>query len=183
MEEVKSSQVSSEPSGKKSSNKMIIIVVVVVLVLAVGGFFLNNFIAKKIGEKATEGILSSLSGGKVDVDTKNDSVKFNDGNNSIEVGTSTWPTDMPAPKYSSGKITASTTLGSGSSRGWSVTISETNKDQYDAYKKDVESAGWKSENTTEFGVTISQFTKDNYTMSATYDPSSSGVSITISANE
>jgi hypothetical protein len=182
MEEVKSSSMGSS-SGSKKSNTAIIIIVVVLAVLGVGGYLVSNYLAKKIGEKTAESIIGGVTGGKVDVNSDTGSVKFKEGDNSVELNGATWPSDMPAPKYSSGKVVSSSKLGSGADVSWSVTVSETTQDQFNTYKSSLVSAGWSQTTTDSLGEAILQYTKDNYDLTAIFDSSSNGVSLSVTAKQ
>ncbi|TSC93718.1 MAG: hypothetical protein Athens101428_567 [Candidatus Berkelbacteria bacterium Athens1014_28] len=169
-EETKSAEVApapAAPSGKKNNAVLIIIIIVVVLViLGIIGKVVVGYVARKAGEKLAEGIVSSVTGGKVDVDTGS--------------GVS-WPSDMPSsvPKYSKGKITMATKINEEGSKGWSVIISETSQSDYDSYKSQVVSAGWTNSSSTSFGAIIDIYENADYQLNLTFDSSSSGVSITV----
>jgi len=180
MEEEQSTREVSEPS--KKSNTALIIILVILVVLGVGGYLISKFVINKVAEKGAETLIGAATGGKVDVDTSNNSVTFKDGDNSIEVNGGTWPADMPAPKYSSGKVEASTKLGSGTDQGWSVTISGTSQAQFDTYKSELGSAGW-TQSTDSLGEAFLQYSKDKYDLTAVFDSSSNGVSITVTISQ
>lgn len=155
------------PSGKKNNVVLIVVVIVVVLViLGIIGRVVSNYLARKAGEKLAEGIISSATGGKVDVDTGSGA---------------SWPSDMPSsvPKYSKGKITIATKINEEGSKGWSVVISETSQSDYNSYKVQVVSAGWTNTASTSFGTIIDAYENGTYAMNLTFDPTSNGVSITV----
>lgn len=183
-EEISTKEVSGASGSSKKSNTVLIIVLVVLVVLGVGGYLVSRFIIRKVADKAVSSIVSSATGGKVDVNSSDGGVNVSSGDSSLKVGGSaTWPSDMPAPKYSDGKIELASKTGTGANQYWMVTVSGTTKGQYDAYLKSVTAAGWTSDSTAEFGATVSSFSKDNYELTATFDPSSNGVSLTVASKQ
>lgn len=186
-EEQGSAPVSSPvaPAKKNNATTIIIIVVAVVVVLGIVGTVVSRYIARKAGEKIAEGIISAGTGGVVDVDTKNNSVSISGNGESVQIGeNSTWPSDMPGdvPKYSKGKISASSKVDNENLKSWTVTIGETSQSDFNAYKSSIEAAGWKSEYESTSVVEILQYNKGDYALSAVFDGSSSGATITVTNN-
>ena len=169
--------------GKKSSNTtLIVVIVVIVIALAAGGYFVRNYLAEKAGEKIAEGLIESSTGGKVDVDANGNSVTFKDDNGTTQVGDKTvWPSTMPSivPEFTAGKLTMASKTDTVDYKGWSVTASDTTQAEFDAYRAKLVSGGWKMEYETNFGASIVEYSKDTYKLTATYDPTSSGISIAV----
>ncbi|MFA5157945.1 MAG: hypothetical protein WC451_02025 [Patescibacteria group bacterium] len=173
------------PAKKSNATTVIIIVVVALVVLGVGGYFVSRYIARKAAEKLTEGIISAGTGGKVNVDSSNNSVSISGDGESISVGeNATWPSDMPSdvPKYSKGKITSSSKIDNENLKSWSVVVAETSQSDFTAYKASVVAAGWKSDYESTSVIEIAQYTKGDYSLSAAYDASSSGATVTVTKN-
>lgn len=173
------------PAKKSNATTVIIIIVVVLVVLGVGGVLVSRYIARKAGEKLAEGIISAGTGGKVNVDSSNNSVSISGDGESISIGeNATWPSDMPSdvPKYSKGKITSSSKVDNENLKSWSVVIGETSQIDFTAYKASVVAAGWKSDYESTSVIEIAQYTKGDYSLSAAYDASSSGATITVTKN-
>ncbi|MCX6812055.1 MAG: hypothetical protein NTW79_00310 [Candidatus Berkelbacteria bacterium] len=175
----------SSLSGKKNNSAVIIIIVVVgILVLGTAGYFVRRWIVRKAADKVASGILSAATGGSVSVDSNNNSASISSNGSSSTIGdNATWPSTMPSsvPKYSDGKITMSTKTDNDSGKSWSVIIGETNVDQFNAYKVKILAIGWRSVSETNFGAQIDSYENDSYDLSLTFDPSSNGVSIAVTA--
>jgi len=165
---------------KKGGNKVLVIVIIIVVALValvIGGYFVSQYLARKTAEN----MVNSLTGGKVNVDTGNDSFKLSDGNTTISGNQNmTWPTDLPsgAPKYSGGKIVSVSSTKS--PQTWMITIDKTSKTEFEAYKTAVQAAGWEGTDENQILVEMFQAAKEGWVLSATFDPSSNGVLITIS---
>ena len=173
---------SSAPVKKKSnSTTVIIIIVVAVVVLGVAGVLVSRWLARRAADKIAGGILGAATGSNVSVNSDTGAVSVSDGNGSIQTGTASWPSTMPSevPKYTKGKITMSTSSTGSSGKGWSVVIAETNSSDYAAYKTTLESAGWVNTSTASFGADIAAYEKGTYDLALVFDPSSNGVSITV----
>lgn len=169
-------------SKKSSSSTLIIVIVIVVVVLGVGGYLVSRWIAHRAADAVTGGILSAATGGKVSVDSSNNTVTLKDNEgNSLQTGTATWPATMPTdvPKYSGGSIVASSTYTQGSGKGWTVSIDKTSTTDYNAFKAKLEAAGWVSESSANYGVLIDSYTKGDERASLTFDSSSNGTVITV----
>jgi len=162
--------VSAAPSAapvKKKSNAttVIIIIVVAVVVLGVAGVLISRWLARRAADKIASGIIGAATDSNVSVSSQ---------------GSASWPSTMPSdvPKYTKGKITMSASSSS-SSKSWSVIISDTSESDYTAYKASLESAGWTNTSTASFGADIAAYEKGSYDLALTFDPSSKGVSITV----
>lgn len=173
-------------SGGKSNAALIIIIIVVALVvLGVGGYFVSRYIGRKAADKITGNILSSTTGDKVKVDSNSNNVTVNSDGSSTTAGENVkWPSDMPSivPKYTAGKIALASKSKVENGDTWSVSIGNTSQAEYDAYKAEVLKAGWTLESTTSAGMSIDDYTKDNYELGLLFisDESGGTVSITLS---
>lgn len=176
---------SAAPAKKKNAVTIIIIVVAVLVVFGIVGTLVGRYIGRKAGEKIAEGIISAGTGGKVDVDTSNNSISVSGGGESISVGeNSTWPSTMPneVPRYSEGKIVSSSKVDNEDLKSWTVVVGETDQADFDSYKNSLVSAGWKSEYESSDVLQILQFVQGEYSLSAAFDSSASSVTLTVSKN-
>lgn len=122
-------------TAKKSSNKTLFIVLGVLaafliipgILLAIGLAVFGSKISDKVAEKGVESVISSASGGKVDVNSKDGSftVKGKDGDSSISIGGTNQklPDDFPKsdiPYLSEAGVTSVFTSSSGGKKSWSV---------------------------------------------------------------
>lgn len=173
------------PSGKKSNTALIIIIIVVVLVaLSAGGYFVSRYIARKAADRVTSSLLSSSTGGKVNVDSNSNNVTVNGDGTSTTAGDNVkWPSDMPStvPKYTAGKIALASKSKVENGDSWSVSIGNTTLSEYEAYKAEVTKAGWALESTSSMGMSIDDYTKDSYNLDLIFisDESGGTVSITL----
>ena len=123
------------PPAKKSNNKVLYIVLAVVLVvfvlpgiaLGVGLKFLASKASDKIAERGVESALSSATGGKVDVSSKDGSfsVQSKNGDSSIAIGGSNQklPSDFPKsdiPYLAESGVSAVFTSSTSGKKSWSV---------------------------------------------------------------
>lgn len=176
----------SAAGGKKNNSAVVIIIIVVVglIVLGTVGYFVRRWIVRRAADSVASGILSSATGGKVSVDSNNNSVSVSDNGASSTIGdNATWPSTMPSsvPKYTDGKITMTTKVDNESGKSWSVIIGETSLSAYNLYKSKVEAAGWTSSSSTNFGALIDDYDSSAYNLTLTFDNSSNGVSISVTA--
>ncbi len=165
-------ETSSSLAPSKGSKKLYWIIGIVVLVIVIiplismlifaGGvatYFGNNF---KITKNGTE-------------------VEIGSGNDKVSVNTqssASWPTDTPAllPRLEKGEITASAHLGN----TWTISIKGISLADYSSYVLKVKEAGFTASDTVEVGTIKSTTgTKDNYTVSITYDSVQDGGAIVI----
>lgn len=175
---------SSSGGGKSKAGLIIIIVLVVVVILGVAGYAVSKYVGRKIGENLTEGIFSAATGGKVDVNTKDNSVKISDESGSMELGSSTWPSSMPSevPKYTGGKITYSSA--ETTNKIWSVGFEEVPTNAYDTYKSALTGAGWTVSSETDIGlVKTGIFEKGSWTLNFSVDPESKGATLGVTENQ
>ncbi|MEI8061015.1 MAG: hypothetical protein WCG99_01850 [Candidatus Berkelbacteria bacterium] len=179
-EKVATSAPAPAAPAKKSNATTIIIVVVALVVLGVGGTLISRWVARKAADKITSGILSSVTGSNVSVNSDSGTTSVSNGSGTTSVGGNVkWPADMPTsvPKLTVGTLTMSTS--DKSSSGWSVIASDISQVQFDTYKASVVSAGWTNTATTSFGADILTYEKDSNSLMLTYDPTSSGLSVTV----
>ena len=153
---------------EKGKQKAIMIGVIVMVALAGLGWFMT-----RSNERATEKAIESATGGKVDVDLKNDkvSVKSEDGESTIGQNVSVpsdWPEDVMVYKgIKQSNIVASTTDKKG---GFSVSL--TTKDSAETVKNTYDEAlannGWaiSGEWAVQGGIVITA-TKDTRNLSIT----------------
>ncbi|HOX41193.1 MAG TPA: hypothetical protein PK263_03290 [bacterium] len=173
---------SQAPVKSSGGNKNVIIIVVVILaVLLVIGYIAQSFFARKIGENAAEKILEASTGGKVDIDTKDDgsvSVKTEDGN--FSTGSKTeWPSDLPSdvPKFSYGTLT----YASNSADVWSIGAKDVKSSDSDKYVSSITGSGWTSSGDFSMsGTTITNYEKGSWLLTYTYESGNSNAQITVS---
>lgn len=135
------------PQVKSGSNKTILIIIVIIVVLAilgVGGYFLQQKLAEKTGEKAVETALEAASGGKADVDVSKGgekvSIKTDEGSLTIGGGSvpKNWPSDITV--YKGSKVTGSAETDEGLSL--MLETSDSVEKVYNFYKSDLPNKGW-----------------------------------------
>ncbi|MCX6810164.1 MAG: hypothetical protein NTY30_00270 [Candidatus Berkelbacteria bacterium] len=175
---------SAAPAKKSNATTIIIIVVVAVVVLGVGGTLISRWVARKAADKIAGGLLGAATGSNVSVNSDTGAVSVSNGAGTTAVGGSAqWPSTMPTavPKFSKGTITmsSSTNDSSSSSKGWSVILSDVKQADYDAYKTTIEAAGWANTSSTSFGADMIVYENSSYDLTLVYDPSTSGLSITV----
>lgn len=191
MEEAKSNQpvetdgpVSDNPK-KSSAGTVILIVVVVLLVLFVGGYYVSAKIIGNIGKKMAGTAFENATGGKVNVDTKDGSVKIADENGTLEIGSTKWPSDMPStvPEYKYGKITMAGKTTSGGNT-WSIIFEQVSDGSADKYKAELTAKGWTSSAETELGIANTlQMENGNYVLTLIADPSSKVANISVTQKQ
>ncbi len=138
--------------GNKGCTTAIIIVIVILAILGVAGWAISRYVGQKIGENVAEGLIGAATGGKVDVDSSGEQVSIKTDEGSLNVGSKTWPKDMPSvvPEFKYGSLTG--TLSVTDPASWSVTYENADADTYEKYQKDLQRAGF---------VTKEQLTTDN----------------------
>lgn len=152
-EELKSTTPNNSGSAKKGNKTLIIVVVVVavLVVLGIAGNLIAKSVGKKLGENVAEGLIGAATGGKVDVDAGGENVSIKTDEGSLNVGSKTWPKDMPSvvPKFTYGSISG--TLAVTDPASWTVTFENADSDTYEKYQKDLQYAGFvtKEQLTTE----------------------------------
>lgn len=123
------------PTAKKTNNKALYIIMAVVLVLfilpgialGVGLKYLGSKAGDKIAEKGVESLVSSATGGKVDVNSKDGSfnVSSKDGDSSISIGgNQKLPDDFPKndiPYIKESGVTAVFTSINENKKSWTIT--------------------------------------------------------------
>lgn len=164
-------------SPKKGSNKTVVIIIVVVVVLVVLGIIgsvLSGLFARKVAEKGVESVLSKVTNGTVDVDTKNNSVTINTGDGTATIGTQELPSDFPKdiPVYPGATVLGSVT-GSATAGGLFVSMNST--DSLDAVKSYYDSKlvenGWTKEEGVNLGTIVNiAATKGDQRLSVTLTP-------------
>jgi hypothetical protein len=169
----------SEAQAPKTNNKTLMIVLIIVgviIVLGVGGCVAAGFIAKK----AAQGIISGATGGAVKITGDNGSLKFSNGDATINSGDAAkWPSDMPAgvPKPTFGNITMSSKITS--DNAWNVVLEKVTADNFASYKQTLVGAGWALDSETDFGVKIATYKKDTWELTMMLDTSSNGLSMNV----
>jgi len=164
-------EVKNEPVKKSGGNKTLWIVIgVIVLVLIIAGAVSRNNKNK-------------YSWGGVTVDEKNNSVTVSDNEgNTISTGTNAkWPSELSSdvPKYSGGEVYGSSKTATADGTIWTITIQKTSESDFTAYKTALQNSGWSSSSTTDFMVSFADYTKGEDRVTVTWDPSSSGVLISL----
>jgi len=168
-------QKTSEKQSKGISKGLIIAIVVIIVVL----YFGQKFLIRRAGEKMVEKAIEVNTGSKVDIG--NEGIKIRDEKGTMEVGTSAqWPKDMPSdvPQFKFGIITAAIKT-TQELKGWSVLVKDVTKENADAYTKELADKGWTLKSQITMMADIQQFEKNGYSLNFAYDPSSSGVNLTI----
>ncbi len=169
--------------SSKTGTKVLIIIIVIVVVLGVIGYFVSRYLARKVGESAAESILSSATGGKVDVSSSGNGASVTTKDGTVSTGDkASWPADMPGsiPKVSSGAITYSSKNASGVYTYWSVVYDKGSTDIITKYKADLVAKGW-----TVTGEVNSSYidsvtaTLGKLEVSLSYDPSSGGMTLAV----
>ena len=181
-DEQSSAPVSAAPGKKGNATTIIIIVVGALVVLGVGGYFISRWVARRASEKLASGLLSATTGSNVDVSNNGNSATISNGDGTTQIGEGAkWPSDMPSdvPKLTAGTITMATT--DKVNKAWSVTASGIKQADFDAYKAKVVAAGWASTSSTSFGAVIEEYEKGSNRIIITFDPTSDGISITVSS--
>jgi hypothetical protein len=177
---------SSDP--KKNSNKTVIVIfviVVVLIILGIVGSLLSGLFAKKVAEKGVESVLSKVTNGAVDIDTKNNSVTVKtDNGTTTTIGSQQLPSDFPTdiPVYPGATILGSVT-GSATEGGVFVSLNTTDSmdDVKAFYDSKLAENGWTAEGTTTLGTIIHYSeTKGSQRLAVTLTPySDSEVHITL----
>lgn len=177
---------SEPPEAKKSSTGTIILIVVIVLIiLFVGGYYVSAKILGGIGKKVAETAIENATGGKVDVNTSDGSVKVADENGSLEFGSTKWPTDMPSivPEYKYGKITMAGKTTTGGT-AWSVIFEQVSDGSEDKYKSELTAKGWTNSAETELGIANTlQMENDKYEITLISDPTSKGANLSVTEKQ
>jgi len=171
--EVKNESKTEKPttSEKSGGNKTLwIVIAVIVLVLIIAG-------------AVSRSMKSRYSWGGVTVDEKNNSVTVSDDEgNTMSTGTNAkWPSDLSGdvPRYSGGEVYGSSKTATSDGTIWTITIRNTSESDFTAYKAALENSGWSSSSTTDFMVSFADYIKGEDRVNVTWDPSSSGVLISI----
>jgi hypothetical protein len=166
-----------EKKDKKINPGLIIgIVIGVLIILSVGGYFINQYTTKR----NAEAIVESLTGGKVS--TKDGTTTITDGESSTVISDSAqkWPSGLPenAPEFKYGDVKASSS--SVSEGYWSIILENVSDDANAKYETDLANAGWVKDAEFQYLVSVLQYKKSDYTLTATYDASSNSEIISIS---
>lgn len=176
---------SSAAAPKKGGGAAVVIIIVLVIlaVLGVGGYFVSKYVAKKAGEKITEGLLGAATGGKVDVTSGGEGVNISNGEGSLSLGAAAkWPSDMPSnvPQFTYGSIVAASKISD--QDGWMALYEKVSADAQTKYAADLAAKGWTKDNdSVNVGVAeITQLTDGKNILTVTYDTSSKGATITVS---
>lgn len=185
--DVESDKPATQPTeAKKSSAGTVILIVAIVLaVLFVGGYYISAKIIGGIGKKVAETAIENATGGKVDVNTKDGTVKYGDENGSVELGSTKWPSDMPSvvPEYKYGKIImAGKTTSSGNI--WSVIFEQVSDGSVEKYKAELTAKGWTSSAETELDIANTlQMENGKYIVTLISDPSSKGANLSVTEKQ
>ncbi len=143
MAEEKEVKTQTQETKKTGIPKVLIVIGLVLIVLVVA----SNFIYKKVAERAAEGILSGVTGGKVNVEKGGDkiSIKTEEGELSFQEGgklPANFPKDFPI--YPEAKLTSSFTAGGDEAKGasvvWETADPVAKVGTY--YKEELPKAGW-----------------------------------------
>ncbi len=172
----------SKPTGKSGVNKTVIIVVIVVLILAVGAWLVQGYFAKK----TAEGIVSSLTGGDVELDSQGNVAKVTTDEGSFEMsGTAKWPTDMPAevPEFTAGTIESSAKSTVTGSAGWTVSFKSVKAGAYSTYRAQLLAKGWSETSTYESDSKMTNMENDKYYLIFTVDETDSTGSLMVSTKQ
>lgn len=177
---------------KKSSNKTVIIIVVIVVILVILGIvgsILSGLFAKKVAEKTTESIISGVTNGAVDVDTKNNSVTITGEDGTTTTIGSKLPNNFPSdiPVYPGATVTSSSvTNGDAESVTSSATLSTSDslekvKAYYDGQlSKD----GWTQQDSLNLGSIVNYVvTKNNRQLAVTITPLTNDSTVAVSLVE
>lgn len=160
----------TSPNSNKGSGKttviIIIIIVAVLAILSIGGYLVSRFVINRVAEKTTESLVEGITGGKVDIDSGDESasIETEDGSYSMS-GNNEWPSDMPSivPEFTYGTIEASTKSSAGDSTGWTVSFTDTTNSAYDNYTAALKTAGWNETGTINSGGSqMSNMENDSY---------------------
>lgn len=173
----------------KKSNKVVVIVIVIVVILVVLGIVgsvISGFLAKKFAEKTTESIISSVTNGSVDVNTKNNTITINGENGTTTIGSQKLPDDFPKdiPVYSGANVLGSVT--GDASQGTAMLVTFVTKDSFEQVKRffdaELPRNGWAKELTTNYENSINYVvTKNGMRLTVVVAPNDEDqVSITIS---
>jgi flagellar basal body-associated protein FliL len=142
-EDISNSPAPSSPKqGSGKAGLIIVIILIVIAILGVAGWAVSRYVGRKLGENVAEGLIGAATGGKVNVDSNGESVSIKTDEGSLNVGTKTWPKDMPSvvPKFTYGSISGSLSVTDPAS--WSVTFENADSDAYAKYQKDLQRAGF-----------------------------------------
>jgi|GEM_PF-6102774 len=160
---------------KKSTMIVIGVAIVALVGLGIGMRMIMNYFTQKAGDKVASSILSTATGGKVNVDSSNGNssvtVKGADGS-SVSYGSSSslpsgFPSDVPAPSFGkiSGNYSSTDTNGASYSIAYTLTAPEV-ASANDTYQNQLKAKGFTisdTSNTTSNGSTFTTFTAKNAT--------------------
>lgn len=156
---------SSGDSKGASGTRIAIIVIIAIAVVGIGGWLISRYVLNKVAETATEGILSEITGGDVDVDSSGNtaSISSEDGSFSMTANNE-WPTDMPTevPKFTAGEIDGSAKSTSEEKSSWTVSFTKVIAGAYDNYVQTLLSAGWSETSAISSDAKMSNMENDRY---------------------
>lgn len=118
-------------------------------------------VAEKVSEEAIEKSIEKETGEKVEIDIDGDTTEITTKDGSLKVGSSYgWPADMPSdvPVFSYAKINGVIEATEEAGKSYTVTLSEMEKDAYEAYKSNLENNGW--------CIEFTQQSKEGWSMNA-----------------
>lgn len=164
-------------------NKKVIIVVIVVVVIGGGIFF---WLQRESSEKAIESSIEKATGGQVDVDIDDGSVKINTNEGSMEIGEGvSLPSGFPSDVHViDGTIMAATTVTEGEVYTVSIETSKSVTAVKTEYESELEKDGWTivASLTFQSGASISA-EKDDRTVSVTVGDSDGTTMVTIGTSK
>ena len=136
--------------------KILLVGVIILLAVTVSG-------CKNAAEKTAETAIESSTGGAVDVDIDNDSMKINTNGGSLEVGEGvSLPDGFPSDVYViDGTIISAMTLAEGESYSVSIRTSQTTAAVKEEYENEFKDEGWE--------ITMDLAMGGGYSMSAEKD--------------
>lgn len=184
MEEQAISSPQTKSVGKnKNGVKIAAIVVIALVVLGAGGYFISNYITKRVAEEAAESILSGATDADVEISNDGEGISIKNDGGSAQYGTNAqWPSDMPSivPNFTYGKLTT-TTNDTSAGKSWSLYYNDVTAGASDSYTSDLVANGWvKDTETTTDGSSYIQMTNGSYAILAIFDTSSQSASIVVS---
>ena len=142
---------------------------------------------QKAGEETAEKIIESATGGKVDIDSSDDSVTIKtDSGVLVAGGAQEWPDKIPSylPKFGYGKITSVMENNDDSGQHYFIGLSEVTAENFNAYQSEVEGAGWSVTTTSkaEDGMFF-MASKDKDALTVSFSKEDAGFSGGISYNQ
>jgi len=182
--QVQSPAPEQKPSGGKSNTTTIVIVIVVVLVLGIGGWLISRYLAGRLAQEATEGIIGGIIDSKVDLDSGGNVAKVTSDDGSFEINAGgKWPSDMlsEVPEFTAGVIEASSKSTIDGGAGWSLSFTKVKAGAYESYREQLLGKGWSETGTVTTDSKISNMENDNYYLIFTVNESDSTASLIVTS--